>query len=72
MFVNLLVVVSIIWWLIKNNIVFNVFDGIFDCNRSNVYSLVSELNLWLEVILFGVIMIWKIVIYNGDIFSKYC
>ncbi|XP_034325582.2 uncharacterized protein [Magallana gigas] len=66
---NLSAVASTTWWPIKNNIVSNVLDGIPDCNRSNIYSSAREPNPWLEVTLPGAITIWKIVIYNGDIFS---
>lgn len=70
MFLNLklLVVVSLIFMNSLGDIflVFNVFDGINgnDCDRSNVFGLGKEENLWLEIIWFGVIIIWRIIIYN--------
>lgn len=67
---NLLVVVSLIYIeygiLEVEYLVFNVLDGIYgnDCKCVNVYSFVIEKNLWLEVVWFGIIIIWRIIIYN--------
>lgn len=45
---------------------FYVLDGLYgnECKIINVYSLVYEKNLWLEVIWIGIILIWRIIIYN--------
>nr|XP_034310798.1 uncharacterized protein LOC117684108 [Crassostrea gigas] len=67
---NLSAVASSTYLQMENNIVSNVFDGILDCNISNVYSSFSHLNPWLKVTLPGTITIWKIVIYNGYIFGS--